>query len=308
MKMLIRVFFNGAMVFAAAAAPTALASSSYAQTKYPIVLVHGLMGFDSIAGVEYFYQIPENLRSQGAAVYTVELSQSNSDVVRGEQLLSQVQQILAASGAKKVNLIGHSQGGLDSRYVAAVHPELVASVTTVGTPHKGSAVADLLVSQNGFTQLVVDSVLNGISSLISWISGGTGDPQSAKAALTALSSAGTAAFNASYPGGVPSSCSGDGAHSANGVQFYSWGGIGVFTNVLDVSDPFLGLTSLAFGITANDGLVSQCSNHFGQILTDNYFQNHLDEVNQFLGLVSPFTSNPVSLFAQQANRLKNAGM
>ena len=307
MKMLSRALFGGATVLAAVV-PAAHASSTYAQTHYPIVLVHGLMGFDSIAGVEYFYQIPESLRSQGAAVYTVELSQSNNDVVRGEQLLSQVQQILAASGAKKVNLIGHSQGGLDSRYVAAVHPELVASVTTVGTPHKGSAVADVLVNQNWFTQTVVNSVLNGISSLISWISGGAGDPQSAKAALTALSSAGTAAFNASYPAGVPSSCSGDGAHSANGVQFYSWGGTAVLTNILDVSDPFLGLTSLAFGFTSNDGLVSQCSNHFGQIIADNYYQNHLDEVNQFIGLVSPFTSNPVSLFAQQANRLKNAGL
>lgn len=307
MKMLTRALCASAIA-ATLMAPAAQASSTYAQTKYPIVLVHGLMGFDSIAGVEYFYQIPESLSSQGARVYTVELSQSNNDVVRGEQLLAQVQQILAASGAKKVNLIGHSQGGLDSRYVAAVHPELIASVTTVGTPHKGSAVADLLVSQNGFTQTVVNSVLNGISSLISWISGGSGNPQSAKQALMALSSAGTASFNASYPGGVPSSCSGDGAHSANGVQFYSWGGTGVLTNVLDISDPFLGLTALAFGFTANDGLVSQCSNHFGQSLGDNYFQNHLDEVNQFIGIVSPFTTNPVTLFSQQANRLKNAGL
>ncbi len=307
MKMLTRALCASAIALAAAA-PTAQASSTYAKTKYPIVLVHGLMGFDSIAGVEYFYQVPESLRSQGAKVYTVQLSQSNNDVVRGEQLLSQVQQILAASGAKKVNLIGHSQGGLDSRYVAAVHPELIASVTTVGTPHKGSAVADLLVSQNGFTQAVVDSVLNGISSLISWISGGSGNPQSAQQALMALSSAGTASFNASYPGGVPTSCSGDGAHSANGVQFYSWGGTGVLTNVLDISDPFLGLTALAFGFTANDGLVSQCSNHFGKIIADNYFQNHLDEVNQFIGLVSPFTTNPITLYSQQANRLKNAGL
>jgi triacylglycerol lipase len=306
MKMLIRALCAGAIALAVAA-PAAQAST-YAQTRYPIVLVHGLMGFSSIAGVEYFYQIPETLRSQGAVVYTVKLSQSNNDIVRGEQLLSQVEQILAATGAKKVNLIGHSQGGLDARYVAAVRPDLVASVTTVGTPHKGSAVADLLLSTNGFTQSVVNSVLNGISELIAWISGGSGNPQSAQQALEALSSSGTAAFNKSYPAGVPTSCSGDGAHSAQGVQFYSWGGTGVLTNVLDATDPFLGLTSLAFGFTGNDGLVSQCSNHFGKIIADNYFQNHLDEVNQFIGLVSPFTTNPLTLFSQQANRLKNAGL
>ena len=52
-------------------------ASTYTQTKYPIVLVHGLFGFDNIGPVEYFYGIPSALR--------------------GEQLLTQVKQILAAT-------------------------------------------------------------------------------------------------------------------------------------------------------------------------------------------------------------------
>ncbi|MBB1381028.1 lipase, partial [Shewanella sp. SR41-2] len=36
---------------------------AYAQgTKYPVVLVHGLFGFDDIWGVDYFYRIPQTLR------------------------------------------------------------------------------------------------------------------------------------------------------------------------------------------------------------------------------------------------------
>src|ERR1035437_7341544 len=101
---------------------------------------------------DYFNGIPSGLTSNGATVYLAQLSQANSDAVRGEQLLAQIQQILATSGAKKVNLIGHSMGGLDARYVAAVRPDLVASVTTVSTPHLGSPVADVIMKPGSFNQ------------------------------------------------------------------------------------------------------------------------------------------------------------
>jgi triacylglycerol lipase len=44
------------------------------------------------------------------------------------------------------------------------------------------------------------------------------------------------------------------------------------------------------------------------VIRDNYFQNHLDEVNQIAGLVSIFEADPRTLFRDQANRLKNAGL
>jgi triacylglycerol lipase len=78
------------------------------------------------------------------------------------------------------------------------------------------------------------------------------------------------------------------------------------TNALDISDPALGLTSLFYD-QANDGLVDRCSSHLGDVIRDDYFHNHLDEVNQVLGLVSIFESNPTSVFRAHANRLKNAG-
>ncbi len=45
---------------------SAHAQSGYTQTRYPIVLVHGLFGFDSALGVDYFYGIPDALRQGGA--------------------------------------------------------------------------------------------------------------------------------------------------------------------------------------------------------------------------------------------------
>lgn len=120
------------------------AQDGYAQTRYPIVLVHGLFGFDSILGIDYFYGIPDALRQGGASVHVARVSAAHSTEIRGEQLLAQVKTILALSGASKVNLVGHSHGGLTARYVAGVAPQLVASVTAIGAPHKGSRLADML--------------------------------------------------------------------------------------------------------------------------------------------------------------------
>ena len=106
---------------------------------------------------------------------------------------------------------------------------------------------------------------------------------------------------------MPATACGEGAAVVNGIRYYSWSGTGILTNALDVSDAALALTSL-FYAEANDGLVGRCSSHLGTVIRDNYFQNHLDEVNQVLGLVSIFESNPTTLFRSHANRLKNAGL
>ena len=55
--------------------------------------------------------------------------------------------ILAETGSEKVNIIAHSKGGLDARYMISClgMGAQVASLTTVSTPHRGSQVIDRLV-------------------------------------------------------------------------------------------------------------------------------------------------------------------
>ncbi len=286
-------------------------AGTYSQTKYPIVLVHGLFGFDNLGPVEYFYGIPSALRADGAKVFVVQVAAANSTEVRGEQLLTQVKQILAATGATKVNLMGHSHGGPTSRYVASVRPDLIASVTSVGGVNKGSAVADVLLGvapPGSLSNTVLISVTNGLATVINFLSGGSGLTQNSLAAAKSLSTAGTAKFNAAHPEGLPTTACGEGAYSARGVAYYSWSGGKSYTNVFDIVDPALALTSLAFAGAKNDGLVGSCSSHLGMVIRDDYAMNHLDEVNQTIGLVNLFETNPVTLFRQQANRLKNAGL
>ncbi|MBK7000677.1 MAG: triacylglycerol lipase [Rhodoferax sp.] len=303
------VWCISAFLFALASLPAS--AGTYAQTRYPIVLVHGLFGFDNIGPVEYFYGIPSALRNDGASVFVVQVSATNSTEVRGEQLLTQVKKILAATGAAKVNLIGHSHGGPTSRYVASVRPDLVASVTSVGGVNKGSAVADLLLKvapPGSISNSIIAMAGNGLATLINILTGGSGLNQASLAAAQSLSTAGSLKFNQAHPQGIPTSACGEGAYSVKGVAYYSWSGARNYTNVLDVADPALSLTGLVFGGAKNDGLVSSCSSRLGRVIRDDYAINHLDEVNQMIGLVNLFETNPVTLYRQQANRLKNAGL
>lgn len=285
-------------------------STGYTKTKYPIVLTHGMLGFDSILGIDYWYGIPSSLRSDGASVYITEVSQLNTSELRGEELLDQVEEIAAISGKGKVNLIGHSHGGPTVRYVAAIRPDLVASVTSVGAPHKGSDTADFLrqIPPGSAGEALVAGIVNGLGTLINFLSGSPSTtPQNALGALESLNSQGAAVFNAKYPQGIPTSACGEGAYKVNGVSYYSWSGTSPLTNILDVSDLLMGASSLTFD-EANDGLVGRCSSHLGKVIRDNYRMNHLDEVNQVFGLTSLFETDPVTVYRQQANRLKLAGL
>lgn len=291
--------------------PTAFAQSDYTKTRHPIVLVHGLLGFDSLFGVyDYWYGVPSDLRSGGAKVFVANVSSSNYTEVRGEQLIRDLLNLRAVHGYQKFNLIGHSHGGPTARYVASVRPDLVASVTSVGSPHTGSKVADALnttLPPSSPLRPLVAGFVDALSGLIEFLSGDD-DPQYALGALASLSSSGSAAFNARHPQGMPGVRCGQGANSVNGVRYYSWGGTSVLTNVFDASDAMMGAGALFFGFEQNDGLVGQCSSHLGTVLRDNYGWNHLDEVNQIFGLRGLFASNPVSVIRAHANRLKNAGL
>lgn len=293
------------------ASSLAWAQSTYTQTRYPVVLVHGMLGFDSILGVlDYWYGAPSELRAGGARVYIPNVSSSNYSEVRGEQLIRDLDSLRAIYGHNKFNLIGHSHGGPTIRYVASVRPDLVASITSVGAPHKGSKVADgidTVLPPGSPLRPLVAGFVNALSLFIEVLSGDD-DPQDALGALASLSTSGSLAFNARHPQGVPTSACGNGASVVNGIRYYSWSGSSVLTNVFDASDAMLGASSLFFGFEQNDGLVSKCSSHLGVVLRDDYGWNHLDEANQVLGLRGLFSSNPLSVLRTHANRLKSAGM
>lgn len=282
-----------------------------AQTRYPIVLAHGVMGF-GYAGEgkqSYWRDIPETLRAHGAKVYVTQVSAFNSSDVRGEQLMAQVRQIMQESGAKKVNLIGHSHGSQSVRYVAGTHPEWVASVTTVSGPTMGSEVADWLFELTKTKPWLADALLglgNKLGALINGITG-VDLPIDAAEAMKSLTRSGAAFFNQRFPAGVPEQACGEGAHVVDGVHYYSWSSVGQFYRATNLADYLMSLSGKAFvRETDNDGLVGRCASHLGEVIRDDYPMNHFQAVNQFSGLVGP-GADPVGLFVVHAHRLKEAG-
>lgn len=112
----------------------------------PIVLVHGLLGYDQlqICGwtvKHYFPGIPEMLTAAGNRVLVARLSPTAGTAERARQLKDFLDQ---EAPGEAVHLIGHSMGGLDCRYLTSrldMAPR-VLTLTTIGTPHRGSPFAD----------------------------------------------------------------------------------------------------------------------------------------------------------------------
>lgn len=290
---------------AGAAQPLEL--DTYTRTRHPIVLVHGLFGFNTIGPLDYFHGIADALREGGATVYAPLVSAAHLSEVRGEQLLFELRALQAAHGHEKFHLIGHSHGGPTARYVAAVAPELVASVTTVGSPHTGSKTADAAREMSRRSG-VPAALANLLSGTLAWLSGEGRMPQDALGALQSLDSEGAAVFNRRFPQGQPLTPCGEGPAVVNGVRYFSFGGTRVGTNPLDPSDAVLLVTSRDFGDEANDGLVGRCASHWGVVLRDDYEWNHLDEVNQALGLRATLAPDPRAVYRLHANRLQRLGL
>lgn len=292
------------------------AATTQSQTKHPIVLVPGIFAFDSIAAIDYWYKIPAALQSQGAKVYVPKINAFDSSVKRGEALIAQLENIRATSGGTitKFNLMGHSQGGITVRYVMNTRPDLVASVTTMHTPHKGTPIADLVtgvVPANSLQGVAFTAFGNAVGDIVNLLSNNKKSPADIRAMLAEFNAPGAAANNQRYPIGIPTTACGSGAETANiagnSIRMYSWSGTAPLTNIWDVSDVLFGISRFAFS-EANDGVTGKCSSHFGKVLKDDYFMNHLDVTNQLFGTVSWFETDPKTLFQSHASRLKSLSL
>ncbi len=119
--------------------------------KPPIILVHGLGGFDKIKifgiTIPYFKGIKEHLEGCGYTVFVARLRKTAAIKEQAEDLK---REILSFTDSK-VNIIAHSMGGLDARYMISRlgMAERVANLVTLGTPHWGSPFADFGVKVLG---------------------------------------------------------------------------------------------------------------------------------------------------------------
>ena len=148
--------------------------------RLPIVLAHGIARFDVLLEIlkqklklpdtsvgerfHYFKGIKPHLEAQGFTVSHPNQDFAGPVTLRSEQLKQRVEEVLAQTGAAKVHIIAHSMGGLDARHmiVDLGMAGKVASLTTIGTPHRGTILADHVLSHGGV--LVMD-FLNRVTNV-----------------------------------------------------------------------------------------------------------------------------------------------
>lgn len=115
------------------------------KTKYPLLLVHG-MGFRDRKHLNYWGRIPKKLTDRGARVFYGNQDSAGSVEKNAETVARSLEKALEETGAEKVNIIAHSKGGLEARYLAANgFGDRIASITTMNTPHNGSLTVDRLM-------------------------------------------------------------------------------------------------------------------------------------------------------------------
>lgn len=257
--------------------------------SYPIVLSHGMFGWGqnpagggliNAIGLKYF-SAADYLRSQGADVYVPTKTALQSNATRGQQMKDLINTWMAAKGYTKVNLMGHSQGGLDARYMITNlgMSSKVRVITTIATPHYGSPIANIVLTViPSWLQPSVGTVLGTVAGFTLY--GNT--QQDTIASLKDLTTTGAAAFNSSTP-------------NASATKYFSYSGEVYLNDIIQhplmwALVPINGTGGLVYGLgIANDGLVPVASAKWGtwkgtpSIPLTSTGVDHLQSANNFLG-------------------------
>ncbi|MCR1792787.1 esterase/lipase family protein [Leptospira sp. WS58.C1] len=247
------------VLFLAAGAVSASGGGSSSKPlagAYPIVMTHGIFGWGKSTGiVDYWGGNAAYLQSQGATVLTPTVTATNSSAARASQLKTAIQTAMAANNyTGKVHIIGHSQGGLDARYLVSnlSFASKVATLTTLNTPHKGSPVASVIEAV--IPSWALPYVGTVINSLVGVVYGQSS--QNVVAALKLLTVSGASSFNASTP-------------NVSGVKYFSYGSYMIGNDL--IQHPAMGLIAPICSIGApfygqsiwNDGVVPEDSQRWG---------------------------------------------
>lgn len=129
-------------------------------TRYPLVLLHGI-GFRDLQYFNYWGRIPKELARNGAQVYYGHQEAWGTIENNAAAIKDTIEKVMKENHCDKVNIIAHSKGGLDARYLisALSMEDHIASLTTMSTPHRGSELLNVL-------NKLPDGIYHLISSMI----------------------------------------------------------------------------------------------------------------------------------------------
>jgi triacylglycerol esterase/lipase EstA (alpha/beta hydrolase family) len=125
-------------------------SKIFVSPKYPVILVDGIVAHDRGGIINFWGRIPDELKEKGVKVFFGNTDAWGNYESNANILKETIDKILDETKSEKVNIIAHSKGGLDTRYLIWYHDygDKVASLTTIATPHHGAEIADLIYRQD----------------------------------------------------------------------------------------------------------------------------------------------------------------
>lgn len=131
-------------------------------SKYPIILVHGI-ATKQLRVLNAFGKIGDRLLAGGYSVFVADTDGFGCIETNAQQLKDFIERVKSESGAEKVNIIAHSKGGLDSKYMITNlgMEDSVASLTTLCTPHKGSIIASRIWTLPSPVKKAIAKTING---------------------------------------------------------------------------------------------------------------------------------------------------
>jgi len=279
--------------------PTIVLASGSApkcDTKYPIVLAHGMGAQAKIVNiVDYWWGIEDALEDEGADVYITSVNGMDSTANKAQSFKRQFLDILAISGKSKANIVGHSHGTIYTRY-AITNLGLsskVASYTGLSGPHRGSSVADTIfniVPNQGWA--LVGATLDIVYTFVF----GDKNPNSLENGLEMTRPYMQNVFNKNCP-------------DVSGLYYQSYTSkIKYVSNSLILEVPWL---IALYYEGENDGLVSVTSAKWGNfrgVIEGAWWAggvDHLNIVNQFFGVTPGFDAP--QFYVDMISDLKNKG-
>ena len=127
----------------------------------PVLLIHG---YQCNRGFWFWFR--RKLEAVGWTVATHSLEPVYADIDSyAEGIARRIDEVLAATGAAQVILVGHSMGGLASRaYLRRHGPARVARLVTLGSPHQGTHLAQFGLGPNAFQMRLGSPWLAGLAA------------------------------------------------------------------------------------------------------------------------------------------------
>ena len=250
-------------------------------TRFPVLWVHGWTGFENIGPLTYFFGVRDHLEPLGFPMSVAVLDPYNSSEIRGTQLSEQIDETLVEWRARKLDLLGHSQGGIDSRYAISSlgHGAHVSALLTVATPHRGTYIMDLALG------LVPGGVEEALAFLLNLLGAVSADAKSdAKASFYSLSEAYMEGeFNPQNPDHPDVTYISYTGRTCAAIDF-----LDPKKMCEDYVDPLIlaGYNILKLARGPNDGLVTVDSAKWGDYRGE-MIADHIDEVGQIAGITDP---------------------